>query len=68
MNCVSSIATEKQKAIKKIKIKKSDGTFTDYLPLGSDAEYIDLENGNNLQEEINHMKKASESENVRVIE
>lgn len=39
--------------IKKIKVKKSDGTFTDYLPLGSDAEYIDLENGNNLQEEIN---------------
>lgn len=44
--------------IKKIKIKKSDGTFTDYLPLGSDAEYIDLENGNNLQEEINHITKS----------
>lgn len=44
--------------IKKIKVKKSDGTFTDYLPLGSDAEYIDLENGNNLQEEINHITKS----------
>ena len=31
--------------IKKIKVKKSDGTFTDYLPLGSNAEYIDMADG-----------------------
>ena len=44
--------------IKKIKIKKQDGTFSDYILIGADAEYIDLENGNNLQEEINHITKS----------
>lgn len=39
--------------IKKLKVKKSDGSFTDYIPIGSDAQYIDLENGNNIQDEIN---------------
>lgn len=43
--------------IKKIKIKKQDSTFSDYIPIGADAENIDLENGNNLQEEINSIER-----------
>lgn len=39
--------------IKKLKVKKSDGSFTDYIPIGADAEYIDMADGDNLQEEIN---------------
>lgn len=36
--------------IKKIKIKKQDGTFSDYVPIGADAENIDFENGYSLDE------------------
>lgn len=43
--------------IKKIKVKEQDGTFSDYIPIGADAENIDLENGNNLQEEINSIER-----------
>lgn len=43
--------------IKKIKVKKQDGTFSDYIPISADAENINLENGNNLQEEINSIER-----------
>lgn len=36
--------------IKKLKIKKQDGTFSDYVPIGADAENIDFENGYSLDE------------------
>ena len=38
--------------IKKIKVKKADGSMTDYIPIGADAENIDFENGYSLDEII----------------
>ena len=35
--------------IKKIKIKKQDGTFSDYIPIGADAENIDTTDGESVQ-------------------
>ncbi len=36
--------------IKKLKIKKQDGTFSDYIPIGADAENIDLDyNGSDVE-------------------
>lgn len=39
--------------IKKIKVKKADGTMTDYIPIGVDARNVDLESGKNLEETLN---------------
>lgn len=47
--------------IKKLKVKKQDGTFSDYIPIGADAEYIDMADGDNLQEEINTINNKSNS-------
>lgn len=41
--------------VKKLKVKKSDGSFTDYIPIGADAQYIDLEDGSNVQDEMDKM-------------
>lgn len=41
--------------VKKLKVKKTDGSFTDYIPIGADAENIDLEDGSNVQDEMNKM-------------
>ena len=41
--------------IKKIKIKKQDGTFTDYVPIGADAQNIDFNNGFNLQQTVGNI-------------
>ena len=38
--------------VKKLKVKKSDGTFTDYIPIGVDAQYVDLADGVTLEEKI----------------
>lgn len=38
--------------VKKLKVKKADGTFTDYIPIGVDAKYVDLEYNNNNVENI----------------
>lgn len=38
--------------IKKIKIKRANGTISDYKPIGADAINIDLDNGDNLQDTI----------------
>ena len=49
--------------IKKIKIKKQDGTFTDYIPIGAEAKNIDLEY-NNSNVEATLRKKPYYYENI----
>lgn len=39
--------------VKKLKVKESDGSFSDYIPIGVDAKYVDLKNGNMLEDELN---------------
>ena len=39
--------------IKEIKIREDDGSYSDPIPVGADAKYIDMADGDNLQEEIN---------------
>ena len=41
--------------IKKLKIKKQDGTFTDYIPIGADAQNIDMNNGFSVQANIGNI-------------
>ena len=48
--------------IKKLKIKKQDGTFSDYIPIGADAENIDTTDGESVQLKLN--KKPYYYENV----
>lgn len=38
--------------IKKIKIKQQDGTFSDYIPIGADAENVEITNGENLSQRL----------------
>lgn len=38
--------------IKKIKIKQSDGTFSDYIPIGANAKDVDMANGYSLENTI----------------
>lgn len=47
--------------IKKIKVKKADGTMTDYIPIGADARNIDLENGSNVEEVLSKKPYVYES-------
>lgn len=39
--------------IKKIKIKKQDGTFTDYIPIGAEAKNINAEDGESVELKLN---------------
>lgn len=39
--------------INKIKIKKPDGSFTDYIPIGADAENVSMADGESVQKKIN---------------
>lgn len=39
--------------IKKIKIKKQDGTFSDYIPIGADAQNIDTTDGESVEIKLN---------------
>ena len=39
--------------IKKIKIKKQDGTFTDYIPIGAEAQNISTSDGDSVQSKLN---------------
>ena len=48
--------------IKKLKIKKQDGTFSDYIPIGADAENIDTTDGESVQLKLN--KKPYYYDNV----
>lgn len=38
--------------IKSVKIKQ-DGNWDKEVPIGTDAKFIDMENGNTLEEEVN---------------
>ena len=38
---------------KKIKIKKQDGTFTDYIPIGAEAKNIETNDGDSVQLKLN---------------
>ena len=42
--------------IKKIKIKKQDGTFTDYIPIGAEASNVNTEDGLSVE---NKLKKKN---------
>lgn len=44
--------------VKKLKVKKSDGTFTDYIPVGADAIYVDLSDGDNAENAIARIKSG----------
>lgn len=39
--------------IKKIKIKKQDGTFTDYIPIGAEAENVNCSDGESVEYKLN---------------
>ena len=39
--------------IKKIKIKKQDGTFTDYIPIGAEAQNVLTSDGDSVQLKLN---------------
>ena len=39
--------------IKKIKIKKQDGTFTDYIPIGADAVNVETNDGESVELKLN---------------
>ena len=39
--------------IKKIKIKKQDGTFTDYIPIGAEASNVETSDGESVQLKLN---------------
>lgn len=39
--------------IKKIKIKKQDGTFTDYIPIGAEAQNVSTNDGDSVQLKLN---------------
>lgn len=39
--------------IKKIKIKKQDGTFTDYIPIGAEAKNVSTEDGESVELKLN---------------
>lgn len=41
--------------IKKIKIKKQDGTFTDYIPIGAEAQNVDCSDGESVEYKLNHI-------------
>ena len=38
--------------IKKLKIKKQDGTFSDYIPIGADAGNIDTTDGESVETKL----------------
>lgn len=39
--------------IKKIKIKKQDGTYTDYIPIGAEAKNVDCSDGESVEYKLN---------------
>lgn len=41
------------KIIKKIKIKKQDGTYTDYIPIGAEAKNVDCSDGESVEYKFN---------------
>ena len=41
--------------IKKVKVKKQDGTFTDYIPIGAEAKNVKMNNDYSVQENIGNI-------------
>lgn len=41
--------------VKKIRVKQKDGSMSDYIPLGADAINVDLNNGENVEHEIENI-------------
>lgn len=41
--------------IKKVKIRKEDGTYTDYIPIGADAKNVVMQTEKNLEEVIGNI-------------
>ena len=41
--------------IKKIKIKKQDGTYTDYIPIGAEAKNVDCSDGESVEYKLKRM-------------
>ena len=39
--------------IKKIKIKKQDDTYTDYIPIGADAKNVEMKDGESVESKMN---------------
>ena len=39
--------------IKKVKIKKQDGTYTDYIPIGAEAKNVDCSDGESVEYKLN---------------
>lgn len=52
--------------IKKLKIRKPDGTISDYMPIGVDCEYVDFEDGDTLEEKMEKMEKTIQSLTERI--
>lgn len=52
--------------IKKLKVKKSDGTISDYMPIGVDCEYVDFGDGDTLEVKMEKMEKTIESLTKRI--
>ena len=46
-------------SIKKIKIRKEDGTYTNYIPIGADSDYVDV-NGKTLTEVLSEKMNNSQ--------
>ena len=42
--------------VKKIRVKQQDGSMSEYIPIGSDAEYIDMADGDNVESAIARIK------------
>lgn len=40
--------------INKIKIKKQDGTFTNYIPIGAEAKHVKTEDGDTVENKLKH--------------
>lgn len=38
--------------VKKIRVKQADGKMSDYIPLGTDAQYVDMNNGSTVEIEL----------------
>ena len=50
---MKGVQTKVSDLIKKIKIKKQDGTFTDYIPIGAEAQNVSTNDGESVQLKLN---------------
>lgn len=44
--------------LRKVKIKKEDGSITSPIPIGTEAENIDLKDGRNIETAINEIEEC----------